>query len=352
HYGRPAFSRNLASAFQILSSSIGKKKKAGLKGRAYTELLRQICAAAQLSSCSLIHKLQCWDHEAVPFGVFRHGVLTCLIFMEFVKVSGRLFDVLADSDEADRTLCQVLLEALKDAVNIGDSSSSVGYLDAGSKLAPHRLGQAMERALKLQKNESIPLISKEEFILLTAPLFIEKAQLTFPMDYPYSPPAFRFLTKMWHPNIYENGDVCISILHPPVDDPQSGELPSERWNPTQNVRTILLSVISLLNEPNTFSPANVDASVMFRKWRDSKGKDREYAEIIRKQVLATKAEADKDGVKVPTTLAEYCVKTKAPPHDNSSDLLYDDLYDDDMDDDEDGDGDYYDDDDDSGNEES
>ncbi|XP_008432100.1 ubiquitin-conjugating enzyme E2 R2 [Poecilia reticulata] len=108
-----------------------------------------------------------------------------------------------------------------------------------------------------------------------------KARIKFPTDYPYSPPAFRFLTKMWHPNIYENGDVCISILHPPVDDPQSGELPSERWNPTQNVRTILLSVISLLNEPNTFSPANVDASVMYRKWRDSKGKDREYVEIIR-----------------------------------------------------------------------
>ncbi|MBC6686736.1 hypothetical protein H9I48_06050 [Wolbachia pipientis] len=34
----------------------------------------------------------------------------------------------------------------------------------------------------------------------------------------------------------QNGDLCISILHPPVDDPQSGELPCERWNPTQNVR--------------------------------------------------------------------------------------------------------------------
>uniref|UniRef100_A0A8C8UF69 UBC core domain-containing protein n=1 Tax=Peromyscus maniculatus bairdii TaxID=230844 RepID=A0A8C8UF69_PERMB len=101
--------------------------------------------------------------------------------------------------------------------------------------------------------------------------------------------------------LYE--DVCISILHP--------------WNPTQNVRTILLSVISLLNEPNTFSPANMDASVMFRKWRDSKGKDKEYAEIIRKQVSATKDEAEKDGVKVPTTLAEYCIKTKVPSNDNS-----------------------------------
>ncbi|KAK3524258.1 hypothetical protein QTP70_025861 [Hemibagrus guttatus] len=192
-----------------------------------------------------------------------------------------------------------------------------------------------------------------------------KAHIKFPIDYPYSPPTFRFLTKMWHPNIYENGDVCISILHPPVDDPQSGELPSERWNPTQNVRTILLSVISLLNEPNTFSPANVDASVMFRKWRDSKGKDKEYAEIIRKQVLSTKADAERDGVKVPTTLAEYCIQTKVPSHNSSSDLLYDDLYDDDIEEEDDDDdeaeaggpagdmsADCYGDEEDSGNEES
>ncbi|KAF1385749.1 hypothetical protein PFLUV_G00111020 [Perca fluviatilis] len=181
-----------------------------------------------------------------------------------------------------------------------------------------------------------------------------KARIKFPVDYPYSPPAFRFLTKMWHPNIYENGDVCISILHPPVDDPQSGELPSERWNPTQNVRTILLSVISLLNEPNTFSPANVDASVMYRKWRDSKGKDREYIEIIRKQVVATKAEAERDGVKVPITLDEYCVRTQVPPTDDGSNLLYDDYYDDEEleEDDEDDNEDCCYDDDDSGTEDS
>ncbi|XP_023810337.1 ubiquitin-conjugating enzyme E2 R2-like isoform X2 [Oryzias latipes] len=181
-----------------------------------------------------------------------------------------------------------------------------------------------------------------------------KARIKFPVDYPYSPPAFRFLTKMWHPNIYENGDVCISILHPPVDDPQSGELPSERWNPTQNVRTILLSVISLLNEPNTFSPANVDASVMYRKWRDSKGKDREYIEIIRKQVQATKAEAERDGVKVPVTLDEYCVRTRVTTTDDGSNLLYDDYYDDEEleEDDEDENEDFCYDEDDSGTEDS
>ncbi|XP_067870400.1 ubiquitin-conjugating enzyme E2 R2 [Heterodontus francisci] len=179
-----------------------------------------------------------------------------------------------------------------------------------------------------------------------------KAHLKFPIDYPYSPPTFRFLTKMWHPNIYEmytsasGGPRADQAGFFVVDD---AELLLLRLHSS---RTILLSVISLLNEPNTFSPANVDASVMFRKWRDSKGKDKEYAEIIRKQVLSTKAEAEKDGVKVPTTLAEYCIKTKVPSSDNSSDLLYDDLYDDDIDEEEEEEeADCYDDED-SGNEES
>jgi len=173
-----------------------------------------------------------------------------------------------------------------------------------------------------------------------------KAHLKFPTDYPYNPPSIRFLSKVWHPNVYENGDLCVSILHPPVDDPQSGELPCERWNPTQNVRTILLSVVSLLNEPNTSSPANVDASVMYRRWKDSRGKDKEYENIIRKQVAASHTEADKDQVVVPLTMEEYCIKAKSRPvASDNIDMtdFYDDDYDidddeDDEDDDEDNEG--------------
>ncbi|TPP64358.1 W-linked ubiquitin conjugating enzyme E2 R2 [Fasciola gigantica] len=108
-----------------------------------------------------------------------------------------------------------------------------------------------------------------------------KARLFFPNDYPYSPPSLQFVTKMFHPNIYETGEVCISILHSPGDDLQSGELASERWNPTQNVRTILISVISLLNEPNIYSAAHVEASVMYRRWKESLWKDNEYEKIVR-----------------------------------------------------------------------
>ena len=46
-------------------------------------------------------------------------------------------------------------------------------------------------------------------------------------------------------------------------------------------RTVMMSIISLLNEPNTFSPANVDASVMYRRYIDSKGADKEYENIIK-----------------------------------------------------------------------
>ncbi|EYC33741.1 hypothetical protein Y032_0002g960 [Ancylostoma ceylanicum] len=165
-----------------------------------------------------------------------------------------------------------------------------------------------------------------------------KAVIRFPPNYPYSPPSMKFLTKVWHPNVYEmsyeqtlylqNGDLCISILHPPVDDPHSGELPCERWNPTQSVRTILLSVISLLNEPNTSSPANVDASVMYRKWKD--GTDMSYADIIKRQVEQSKEEARKDGVTVPETLEEYCIKFHPQScEDQTMDLLDldDDMYD-------------------------
>lgn len=186
-----------------------------------------------------------------------------------------------------------------------------------------------------------------------------KAKINFPQDYPYSPPTFRFLTTMWHPNIYESGDVCISILHPPVDDPQSGELPQERWNPTQNVRTILLSVISMLNEPNTFSPANVDASVMYRKYVVSKGKEKAYEEMVKKQVAKSKEEAKKEGINIPSSIEEYCIKHKPIGSQSSDNCIDDDWYneddfgiDDDDDDDDVDNSDCFDDNDDSGNEDN
>ena len=91
-----------------------------------------------------------------------------------------------------------------------------------------------------------------------------KAQMKFPQDYPNNPPEMVFKSKMWHPNIYDDGKVCISILHAPGEDEMSGESAEERWRPILGAESILISVISMLNDPNIDSPANIDASVMFR----------------------------------------------------------------------------------------
>ncbi|KAJ5280385.1 ubiquitin-conjugating enzyme E2 R [Penicillium angulare] len=91
-----------------------------------------------------------------------------------------------------------------------------------------------------------------------------KARMTFPKNYPYAPPAFRFLLPIYHPNIHTDGRVCISILHPPGDDEMSGELAAERWSPAQRVESVLISILSLLDDAEISSPANVDAAVMLR----------------------------------------------------------------------------------------
>ena len=61
--------------------------------------------------------------------------------------------------------------------------------------------------------------------------------------------------------VAKNGDVCVSILHEPGEDKFGYEKPEERWLPIHTVETIMISVISMLADPNSDSPANVDAAV-------------------------------------------------------------------------------------------
>lgn len=138
------------------------------------------------------------------------------------------------------------------------------------------------------------------------------AQISFPSNYPMQPPKLKFMVDMNHPNgvffciffrvelstdsdtqlpvqylteplltllsVYPDGTVCISILHPPGDDPNLYEDASERWSPAHSAQSIILSIMSLLPEPNCDSPANVDASKMFRENR--KEYDRRVRQLI------------------------------------------------------------------------
>jgi ubiquitin-conjugating enzyme E2 G1 len=108
-----------------------------------------------------------------------------------------------------------------------------------------------------------------------------KAKLVFPQDFPNMPPTMTFTSEMWHPNVYEDGKVCISILHPPGEDEfNQQESAEERWRPILGVEQILVSVISILSDPNDESPANLDAAVMWRKDRSAFKK--KVRQIVRK----------------------------------------------------------------------
>lgn len=76
--------------------------------------------------------------------------------------------------------------------------------------------------------------------------------MVFDESYPSTPPACKFISKVYHPNIYTNGDLCLDIL-------------TNRWSPTYNVLTVLMSVQSMLNDPNIQSPANLEAANLFDK---------------------------------------------------------------------------------------
>ena len=105
---------------------------------------------------------------------------------------------------------------------------------------------------------------------------------------------FKFVRPLYHPNIYPDGRLCISILHPPGDDEMSGELAAERWSPAQRAETVLLSILSLLDDAETSSPANVDAGVMLRNAPEA------YRDMVKKDTEASKQDIPADFV-MPTS---------------------------------------------------
>lgn len=111
--------------------------------------------------------------------------------------------------------------------------------------------------------------------------------MQFEEQYPNKPPAVKFISQMFHPNVYATGELCLDILQ-------------NRWSPTYDVAAVLTSIqryveglpwllpaghvfskanlSSLLNDPNTGSPANVEASNLYRE------NQKEYEKRVRETV--------------------------------------------------------------------
>ncbi|KAJ3364478.1 E2 SUMO-conjugating protein ubc9 [Allomyces arbusculus] len=79
-----------------------------------------------------------------------------------------------------------------------------------------------------------------------------KLQLEFPRSYPQDPPVVRFTPALFHPNVYPDGKICLSII-------------GYAWKPAITLKEILLGVQELLDTPNLESPANGPAYQLKRK---------------------------------------------------------------------------------------
>ncbi|XP_056152364.1 tubulin polyglutamylase complex subunit 1 [Lampris incognitus] len=188
HSQRCAFSNNVQVAYDLLSHTGPRRFQSGIsegsegscnsgrtgggvRGSLYTQTLQCLCSEGGVpasTSAPLLRRLHCQDHEAVPYDLFRHGVLTCAVFSDYIRQAQKLYaEVCCPAEKpASRALCLAVLgtlqEALEtsrgcDASHCANANTKVNscletnlkasrYLEASAKISPYKLAQAMAGA--------------------------------------------------------------------------------------------------------------------------------------------------------------------------------------------------------------
>ncbi|CAH3018758.1 unnamed protein product [Porites evermanni] len=157
----------------------------------------------------------------------------------------------------------------KEKVKSTSGSPKISRISVRDKLLVKEVTELEENALESCKVEFKDPNVLHEFTLTITPgegywkdgIFI--FHVLIPEDYNIKPPHVWCETKIWHPNISENGEVCLSLL-------REHTLDGSGWAPTRKLKDIVWGLNSLFTDLLNFDdPLNVEASELFFKNKES-----------------------------------------------------------------------------------